>query len=176
MADDLAARLTALTARVARLEAKEACVSTFNEYLHHLDGDRLEELLQVFTPDAELVVVNFPPGSGKDLVFQGREGMRELYGAHHGGIGRHHSANVTVNVEGDEAELSAYFITSGAYGFGGGLYQASLKPHGAKWLIARMRIVSTWGWRIPQDEPPYLADGQGTGALREGRPVVYRLS
>lgn len=176
MGDDLAVQIADLRARVARLEAREACISTFNEYLHHLDGDRLEELLHVFTPDAELIVVNFPPGSGKDLTFRGRAAMRELYGGHHGGIGRHHSANITVNVEQDVAELSAYFITSGAYGFGGGLYQATLEPHGAKWLIASMRIVSTWGWRIPHDEPPYLANGQGAGALREGRPVVYRLA
>ncbi len=165
-----------LRARVARLEAKEACLSTFNEYLHHLDGDHLDDLLAIFAPDAVLDVIDFPPGSGKDLHFNGRDDLKQLYAAHHGGMGRHHSANVTVNVEGDEAELSAYFATSGAYGWGGGVYQATLRayPDAGKWLIQQMRIVSTWGWRIKSDEPPYLANGLGQGALREGRPVVYR--
>lgn len=169
--------LAALLARVERLEAKEACISTFNEYLHHLDGDRPDELLAVFEPGAVLDVINFPPGSGKELHFTGHDEIRPLYSSHRGGIGRHHSANITVNVEGDEAELSAYFITSGAYGFGGGEYQATLRPHRdeGKWLIHRMRIVSTWGWSIPQEKPPYLADHQGKGALRDGRPVIYRL-
>jgi ketosteroid isomerase-like protein len=173
---DLAHEVAVLRARVERLEAREACISTFNEYLHHLDGDRLEELLQVFAPDAELNVMNFPPGSGKNLHFKGRDEIRPLYEAHHAGIGRHHSANITVNVEGDEAELSAYFITSGAYAFGGGLYQLELRAYPGKWLIQRMYICSTWGWRIPHDEPPYLAEHLGAGALRGGRPVVYRLS
>ena len=78
-------------------------------------------------------------------------------------MGRHHSANVTVNVEGDEAELSSYFATSGAYGWGGGVYQMTLRsyPEQKKWLIQQMRIVSTWGWRIAQEGPPYLANGLG---------------
>ena len=170
--------LANLRARVARLEAKEACLSTFNEYLHYLDGDKLEELLGIFAPDATLDVIDFPPGTGKDLHFSGRSEIRPLYADHRGGSGRHHSANITVNVEGDAAELSSYFATSGPYGWGGGVYQLTLRsyPDQQKWLIQQMRIVSTWGWRIRQEEPPYLANLLGQGALREGRPVVYRTS
>jgi len=168
--------LAELRARIERLEAKEACLSTFNEYLHHLDGDHLEDLMAIFAPDATLDVIDFPPGTGKDLHFAGRDEIRPLYDSHHGGMGRHHSANVTVNVEGDRAELSAYFATSGAYAWGGGVYQLALRPYpdAGKWLIQEMRIVSTWGWRLKSDEPPYLANALGQGALREGRPVVYR--
>ena len=179
MTDDvMTGELKELRARVARLEAKEACVSTFNEYLHYLDGDKPEELLGVFAPDAVLDVIDFPPGTGNDLHFVGRDEIRPLYAGHRGGAGRHHSANVTVNVEDDSAELSSYFATSGPYGWGGGLYQMTLRPEpgAGKWLIGRMRIVSTWGWLLKSDEPAYLGSPLGKGALRDGRPVVYRMS
>ena len=42
-------------------------------------------------------------------------------------------------------------------------------------VFERLRIASTWGWSIPQEKPPYLSEHQGKGALRDGRPVVYRL-
>lgn len=167
---------SALAARVARIEARDACMSTFHEYLHYLDGDFLEDLLQVYAPDAELKVMNFPPGSGEDLLFNGRDEIRELYAAHTAGIGRHHSANNTVNVAKDlqSAELSAYFITSGAYGFGGGVYQATLCPAPERWQFKKMRIVSTWGWELASETPPFLSEHLGKGALREGKPIVYK--
>ena len=43
----------------------------------------------------------------------------------------------------------------------------------------RMRIArleardSTWGWVVPQETPPFLAEHLGAGTLRGGRPVVY---
>jgi hypothetical protein len=165
-----------LRSRIARLEAREACVSSFNEYLHHLDAVYTDELLAVFAADAHLDVVNFPPGSGRNLAFDGRDAIRKLYEKVPAGISRHHSANVTVAVRPDaqEAELSAYFITSSAYGFGGGLYQGTLAPADGRWCFTRLRIVSTWGWVLPQETPPYLSEHLGLGALRDGRPVVYR--
>ena len=168
--------LDELRRRLDRLEAREACVSTFNEYLHYLDADYVDDLLQVFAPDAELNVIDFPPGTNEDLHFKGRAEIRPLYAAHDSGIGRHHSANVTVNPAPDaqSAELSAYFITSGPFQFGGGLYQIELKPGADRWLFHRMNIVSTWGWRVETGTEPYLAKALGHGALRGGRPVRYR--
>lgn len=172
----MSSELDELRRRLDRLEAREACLSTFHEYLHYLDGDFVEELMEVFAPDAELNVIDFPPGTGKDLHFKGRAEIRPLYAAHAGGIGRHHSANVTVNPAPDAkgAELSAYFITSGAFQFGGGLYQIALRAEPERWLFQRMNIVSTWGWRIEGDAKPYLAKALGEGAWRSGRPVRYR--
>jgi hypothetical protein len=152
--------LDELRRRLDRLEAREACVSAFNEYLHYLDGD----------------FVDFPPGTGKDLHFKGRAAIRPLYADHRAGIGRHHSANVTVNPAPDarSAELSAYFVTSGPFQFGGGIYQIELDAAPERWLFRRMNIVSTWGWRIEADAEPYLAKALGAGAWRSGRPVRYR--
>ena len=48
-------------------------LSTFNEYLYSLDVGYPAELVnEVFTADAVLEVINFPPGSMKDLRFNGR--------------------------------------------------------------------------------------------------------
>ena len=165
-----------LRRRLDRLEAREACVSTFNEYLHYLDADYVDDLIQVFAPDAELTVIDFPPGSGENLHFRGRAEIRPLYAAHDSGIGRHHSANVTVNPAADaqSAELSAYFITSGPFNFGGGLYQIEMQPGADRWHFQRMSIISTWGWTVPTDAKPYLAKLLGDGAARGGRPVRYR--
>ena len=165
-----------LRRRLDRLEAREACVSTFNEYLHYLDADYVDDLQHVFAPDAQLNVIDYPPGSGKDLHFKGWAEIRPLYAAHESGIGRHHSANVTVNPAPDaqSAELSAYFITSGPFNFGGGLYQIDLRSGPERWLFQHVNIISTWGWTVPTDAQPYLAKALGQGALRGGRPVRYR--
>lgn len=69
--------------------------------------------------------------------------------------------------------MSAYFITAINYGLSGGLYEATLELIGGQWLFTWMRICSTWGWVLPQEFPPFLADSLGAGALREGRPVRY---
>jgi len=169
----MSGELDELKQRVARLEARDACVSSFNEYLHSLDAAFLDEIVAVFTADARLDVINFPPGSGRNLSLSGHEEIRGLYSRVPAGLTRHHSANVSVSVAADagSAQLSAYFITSGAYSFGGGLYQGTLRPGDPRWCFTELRIVSTWGWALPQDTPPYLAEHLGTGALREGRPV-----
>ena len=137
----------------------------------------LDDLLQVFAPDAELHVINSPPppGSGKDLHFSGVDEIKQIYSGNPPGMGRHHSANVTVNVTMDSgnAELSAYFIASGAFGLGGGLYQATMKPGMLRWQFQQLHIVSTWGWVVPTEAEPYISEQLGTGALRDGRPVRF---
>jgi len=167
--------LEELRARIARLEAKEACISMFNEYLYYLDGEFTEDLLGLFAPDAQLEVMNYPPGSGENLYLHGHEAIRPLYEEHHGILTRHHSANMTVNVQPDctTAELSAYFITAINYGITGGLYEARLDRVDRKWLFAWLRISSNWGWVLPQGFPPFLSDSLAAGSLRRGRPVMY---
>jgi hypothetical protein len=171
MSDEIAE----LRARIARLEARDACRSSFNEYLHYLDGGFTEELLEVFAADARLEVMNFPPGSGKDLEFCGRDEIRPLYADHEGIMSRHHSANVSVvvNEGATRADLSAYFLTALNYGLTGGVYEATLEPRDGKWRLTWMRISSSWGWVVPQENPPFLADHLGAGTLRGGRPVTH---
>jgi SnoaL-like domain len=164
-----------LLARVARIEAKEACISTFNEYLHDLDGEFTEDLLRLFAPDARLEIMNYPPGTGRNVECNGRAEIRPIYEEHRGIMSRHHSANITVNVrpDGKTADMSAYFITSIHYGLTGGIYEATLGLVEGKWLFMRLRISSNWGWIVPQDHPPFLAEPLGAGTVRKGRPVLY---
>jgi len=164
-----------LLARVARIEAKEACISTFNEYLHYLDGEFVDDLLGLFVPDAHLEIMNYPPGTGDNVECKGREEIRPVYEDHRGIMTRHHSANITVNVrpDGKTADLSAYFITTIHYGVTGGLYEATLEITDGKWVFTWLRISSNWGWMVPQKYPPFLAESLGAGTLRGGRPVLY---
>jgi len=166
-----------LQARIARIEAKEACLATFHEYLHYLDGEMVDDLVDLFAPDAQVEAMNYPPGTGKDRICRDHEEIRPLYAEHKGILSRHHAANVTINVSLEEmvADLSAYFITAVNYGFSGGIYEATFRPVDGKWRFTWLRIASDWGWIIPQDYPPFLADSLGARALREGRPVPYEM-
>ena len=150
--------LEALRTRISRIEIRDACVSRFNEYLHYLDGELTDDLLALFAPGARVEVMNYPPGSGENLVLQDHEQIGALYEGHHGIMSRHHAANVSVNVSRDarSVELSAYFVTALNYGLTGGIYEARFEAREGSWLIARLRISSTWGWVLPQDAPPRL--------------------
>ena len=110
MADSLTSELAELRTRVERCEAIEACRCRFNEYLYYLDGGHLDELIDLFADDARLELMNFPPGSGSDLNYDGRDEIRKLYTAFVGEGARHHSANVSIVLSetGDRAEVIAY--------------------------------------------------------------------
>lgn len=169
-----------LQASVARFEAKDAVQSLFHRYLYALDLDRADEVVACFAPDAVLNVLNFPPGSGKDLHLHGPEKIRPLYSRHAGGEepsikGGHHAANVSVSVSDDASngELSAYFMTSvGTLGWiQGGMYQLRARRIDGRWLIAEMNIISGWGWAT--SEPRALTDPVAASrAWREGRPAA----
>jgi hypothetical protein len=175
MSDELAE----LRDRITRLEAKEACISTFNEYLYFMDGEYLDDLINVFAEDAELQVMNYPMGSGENSTYNGRKEIRPLYAAFHNSHSniktRHHSANVTVNVHPGSltADFSTYFITATAYDLNGGIYEGSLKQIEGKWFISYLRISITWGWLVPHEDQPFLDNAFGEGTLRKGRPVPY---
>jgi len=169
--------LQELRTRVGRLEAKEACLSILNEYLHYLDGGFTEELLELFTPEARVEVMNYPPGSGVNLDYRGRDEIRPVFETHYGIMSRHHAANITLDVkpDGKTADMSCYFMTGINFGIAGGLYEATLELFEGKWLFSYLRIASNWAWLIPQEYPPILSDSLGAGALRQGKPVQYKL-
>ncbi len=164
-----------LKARLARLEAKEECVSRFNEYLYSVDNERSDDVLNVFAPDAELELMNFPPGSGQYMKFHGRGEIEPLYSSMAGISHRHHTANVSVNVHKDcaSADLSAYLFTVVKHLLTGGIYEVKFIQINGAWHISYMRITSTWGWIVPGDIPPFLDEPFGAGTMHEGRPVKY---
>ena len=167
-----------LLSRVARIEAKEACISTFNEYLHYLDGEFVDDLVGLFSEDARLEIMDYPPSTGENVECNGRDEIRPIYEDHRGIMTRHHSANVTVNVrpDGRTADLSAYFLTSLNFCVTGGIYEATLEIVEGKWRFTWLRISSNWGWMVLQEHPPFLSESLGAGTLRKGRPVLYEAT
>jgi len=147
--------LQELRERIARLEAKEAVLSTFNQYLYSMDsGLGHDQILAVFCEDAILDVPNFPGAGGDDLHFEGRDDIAPLYanysarGPRIGG--GHHTSNLAVNVHQDlaKADVTAYFMTSGAGGVQGGRYEGVMRNEGEQnWCWETFTITSAWGFR-----------------------------
>ena len=165
-----------IEARLARLEAKEACISTFNEYLYYVDGEKFDDIFTtVFSDDAVVELQNFPPGTGVNTKLEGHEQIRPIYDAQKGISHRHHTVNISVNVSSDSysAEISAYLFTVLNYMLTGGIYEASLEYIDNQWYITNLRISSTWGWTVPDEKDPFLDEAFGAGTLRDGRPVIY---
>ncbi len=176
MSESIDAQLAELRERVQRCEAVEACRLRFNEYLYHLDAGHLDELMALFSDDVRLELMNFPPGSGRDPHYTGRDEVRGLYAAYAGEGARHHSANVSIALDesGERAELTAYFHTVLAHALTGGVYEARLEPRDGSWRITWLRIASSWGWTVPHTEPPFLKEPFAAGTLREGRPATSK--
>ena len=104
--------LDEMRSRLARLEAKEAVVSTFNQYLYSMDTGFGDDLIATFCDDAVLDVPNFSGAGGDDLHYEGRDNIAALYKPynHEPRIGGgHHTANLAVNVHPDVdlADVSA---------------------------------------------------------------------
>src|SRR5262245_27421057 len=186
MTTDLEARLEAVEARLARMEARDAVLATFHTYLHHLDVGYPDELVRdVFTKDAVLEAINFPPGTMKDVVLTGHDEILPLYAAHTRDApavqGGHHASNTHVVVADDltRAELSSYFMTSVLAGgwLQGGQYQGEAVPDGDRWRFRRFRVLSGWGWRVDQAAitpvtEPLLAERAWWG----GRPAGWEAN
>ena len=148
-----------LRARVARLEAKEMVLSTFNQYLYSLDTGFGEDILDTFAEDAILDVPNFPGAGGDDLHFEGRDAIAPLYASYGEGEprvgGGHHTANIAVNVHFDltRADVSAYFMTPGGGGIGGGRYEGVMRLDAdGKWRWETLTITSSFGFRAEHAE------------------------
>jgi hypothetical protein len=145
-----------LRARVARLEAKEMVLSTFNQYLYGLDTGFGEDILDSYTEDAILDVPNF---GGEDLHFEGRDAIAPLYASYGEGEprvgGGHHTANIAVNVHLDltRADVSSYFMTPGGSGVGGGRYEGVMRLDAdGKWRWETLTITSSFGFRAEHAE------------------------
>ena len=169
--------LVDLRRRVARLEAKEAVLATFNSYTYLMDVGHPELVEQVFAGDAELQLVNFPPGSQTDSTLTGEQ-IRRLYDDHAPEAqwvkGGHHTTNIGVQVADDlsSAELSAYFMTSTPKGVQGGQYRVRLVPtDGGRWLVSAMQIASGWGWTADTTRATEYVEA--ARVWDEGRPARW---
>src|SRR5574337_1460425 len=91
--------MTETERRFARLEAAEHVRSALAEYSMAVDGRRFDDVLALFTADAEFVATNFPPGSSHRYV--GRTEIERVTRALPPTEIRHHVTNVSIDVADD---------------------------------------------------------------------------
>ena len=165
-----------LEARIARLEATEAVRRTFNRYLYFLDGGKVDDLLEVFALDATMEAMNYPPGTGGTLRFEGRERIGELYRPLKAGSFRHNSTNTSIAVADDarSATLTSYFLTAAPNAIQGGVYEGTMRAVGddpaGTWEIVTWRVASQWGWNVAGDPATY-ANPLHAFTQGDGRPA-----
>jgi hypothetical protein len=166
--------MTNVEARLTRLEAAEAVRSALARYVYLMDGGFVDELLDVFTDDAEFVAANEPPGTGGTVVHRGRDDIGGHYRALPFGWFRHHTTNTSIDVSADatEAQVSSYFLTSFPGGVQGGLYEGTFQHDtDGTWRIRNWNITSSWGWG---GEPGFHYFEQAADrTVRGGKPVVW---
>ena len=152
MSGDLEDRLAALEDEVKRLRAREGIMNTFNQYLYGADTGFEEDILDTYSEDAILDVLNFPP-DGVDMHFEGREAIAPLYERYRSRrsliAGGHTTSNISIVVDesASTATLSAYFTTTRAVGVQGGRYEGLLQlEDDGRWRFKELSIISAWGW------------------------------
>ena len=69
MSNELEQRITQLENEVRRLRAREDALATFNQYLYGIDTGFIPDILDAFSENAILDVINFPP-DGVDMHFE----------------------------------------------------------------------------------------------------------
>lgn len=146
-------RIANLESEVARLRAKEEVLATFNQYLYSLDTGFGPRIMDTYSEDCVLDVLNFPP-DGVDMHFEGREEIAPLYapyGERESMIsGGHNATNIAVVVNDDasEATVSSYFNTTTPRGIQGGRYEGAMRRDAdSKWRWIDLAIISAWGWK-----------------------------
>jgi hypothetical protein len=166
--------MTSIKTRLARLEAAEAVRSALARYTYLMDGGFVDELLDVFSADAEFVAENEPPGTGGTAMHRGRDDIGGHYRALPFGWFRHHTTNTSIDVSADatEAHVSSYFLTSFPGGVQGGLYEGTFQHDtDGTWRIRNWHITSSWGWG---GEPRFQYFEQTADrTVRGGKPVVW---
>ena len=165
-----------LEKRVARLEATEAVRYAFNRYFHAIDNNNIDLLInEVFTKNVVLEVANYPPGSGQNLLLDTKEKIRAVYGPIKADGHRHNATNVSVvvNKSATKAQVTAYFVTTMAWGNQGGVYEATFVPDDdGTWKAKHWLVSSQWGWRLADAgmelPAPYLYEPPSVGTNHGG--------
>ena len=152
MTDELEQRITQLEREVRQLRAKEGAIAAFNQYLYGIDTGFIPDILDAFSENAILDVINFPP-DGVDMHFEGRSEMEPLYQRYQSrsGIisGGHNATNISLIIDDDckKASLTSYFTTTRPGGIQGGRYEGFLSyEDDGKWRFSQLAIISAWGW------------------------------
>lgn len=153
-----------LVRRVQQLEQRLAVSEHLASYAYCLDFGLLDGLVAHFADDAHLDVVNFPPGTGDDLAFDGRDAIAAFYSDYvtppsrvRGG---HHVSNLVVEAGRDgELEFSAYFLTSNVRisWAQGGQYRGAVAFSDQGSRFSRLAVVSWVGEAVDGMRAPEVA-------------------
>ena len=153
MTENLENRIEELERHVQKLQAREGVIAGFNKYLYSIDTGFIDDILDAFSEDAVLDVLNFPP-DGVDMHFNGRGEIAPLYERYRSrGLmigGGHNATNISIVIDEGAvtASLSAYFTTTRPAGVQGGRYEGFLHlEDDGKWRITKLSIISAWGWK-----------------------------
>lgn len=165
-------RMDELRLRVEVLEAKDAIAQQWNRYLHALDMARTDELLEVFAPDCVVDTMDSPPGSGHASRLVGHEDIRRVYGQWQASMMRHHGTNLSIDIDGDEAEMSAWFLRTGRFEILGGMYEGRWKRQSGRWRITYWRVATSHSWKVEGESANVLDGLLSKGTIRGGRPVL----
>jgi hypothetical protein len=157
----MSADLTALTARLQRLEDLEAVRAAWLDYCNRLDVGDLTALGDVFTEDAELEMDGL--AASLDGAYHGRRSIiDDFYGrtrlpASGGPTPRfmtgHLSTNMQIELDGDEATTLAYFfeiVDDNLVLIG--TYQHRMRRDPDRWRFAFLRISVRYRARIAATE------------------------
>jgi ketosteroid isomerase-like protein len=125
------------------LVAREGIRETIARYAQYADSGRFDELVALFAPDGVLEVGNEPPLAGRDAIREYLGGVgAQLKTATTVPLIRHHTASVTIDVEGpDEARARCYFLAITEHGVDHwGRYRDDFVRDGEEWLFAHRRV------------------------------------
>jgi len=154
----MVADLTALAARLQRLEDLEAVRACWLDYCNRLDLGDFGALGDVFTPDADLEMDGLGPRL--DGTYRGRRSIVDDFyartgrpsGAAHRMTG-HLSTNMQIELDGDTATTLAYFfeiVDDNLVLIG--TYQHRLRRDPDRWRFAFLRISVRYRARIEARE------------------------
>jgi len=154
----MAADLTALAARLQRLEDLEAVRACWLDYCNRLDLGDFDALGDVFTPDADLEMDGLGPRL--DGTYRGRRSIVDDFYARTGRpsgsahlMTGHLSTNMQIELDGDTATTLAYFfeiVDDNLVLIG--TYQHRLRRDPDRWRFAFLRISVRYRARIEARE------------------------
>jgi hypothetical protein len=139
------------------LVAREQVRETIARYAHLVDRGRIDELLELFTPDGVLEANDLPPARGREAIRAFLGGTKErLAAAATAPWIRHHVSSVEIRVESPTAATAdSYFLAITERGPDHwGRYRDRLVAVDGRWCFAHRRV---------------RVDGRAIGSLTAGK-------
>lgn len=132
---------------IAELLAREGVRLTMALYNRYGDAREYDNLVEVFHPDAEMVIQGGTVLAGRERIIEAlRAGARTRGAYESGNSQRHHLTTSMIEVTGENtARARHYIIVITELGFDHtGSYTDEFEKHGDRWLIRRRQASMDW--------------------------------